>query len=96
MLGDRPRRSHSMGLSPFPPDELSVPTTERIWRHQHEVRSHAGRSRWSTDLLVRQQRKRRRKPCRLIKTMNRMIIGQFWPQQGSNSPIRRHGSHQGI
>jgi hypothetical protein len=49
----------------------------------------------SFDLEVRQQRRSRRKPCRLSKTMKRMIIGQFWQQRGSNSSIGRHGSHQG-
>jgi hypothetical protein len=37
----------------------------------------------SFDLLVRQQRRTRRKSCRLSKATTRMSISQFWPLRGS-------------
>jgi hypothetical protein len=36
----------------------------------------------SFDLLVRQQRRTRRKSCRLSRAMTRMTTGQFWQQRG--------------
>jgi hypothetical protein len=35
----------------------------------------------SFDLVVRQQRRRRQKNCRLSNATTRMTIGQFWPQR---------------
>jgi hypothetical protein len=34
LLGDGSFRVHPMGLSPFPPDELSMPAPERIRSHK--------------------------------------------------------------
>jgi hypothetical protein len=34
LLGHRPLRIHPMGLGPFPPDELSMPTSQRVRGHQ--------------------------------------------------------------
>jgi predicted secreted Zn-dependent protease len=50
------------------------------------------------DLLVRQQRRRRRKSCRLNMAMTRMTIDYVWPQQGtisSGEVVRRSPGQMG-